>query len=698
MNQLKIKKLKKFLFAEDEKDIINVSYKKLKKGKLNRAVDLIKQFEPENLAVKFLKYKNPNTVDLILVEKFIIICKKACSNAIYLMSDTVYDQMINKFKMYRDEPIADIIVSKRLRTTQHEFPELKGNIDKANVFFDNEKNNTYDKSLEPFFNRCFEANHGRPIKFKFSFKYDGTSGILTIDENGYVEIALSRGEGNKGAEMTDLTTHLRFNNITRCGLKVEMIITEENKLLYEKFRNKKFSNLRSAIVSIISSSDGSKYSNFISFVPLQATNVKAKDSDKLNELFATDIKYRSKIVECKNTKDAINKARKSVEYILSIRDDLNFDIDGMVIDVVDEELRDKLGRKDNSNLFQVAYKFPPKSALTKLKGVDITVGRTGLITPMLYFNDVYFNNNRYDKVTLSSYDRFKSMNLHENEIIRLTYNNDVMPYPNKYTGEENNSIKDKPLLQFPKRCKCGSKLVMRGANYFCDNIECPHKIIPSYAWFYSSLGIPGLKENTIQKLIDNDIIIDYTDLLNLDYDSMLELEGFGYKSVMTIKKNIHRLTHDVSIDEAKLCTALGISGHKTCKELLSLVTLDVLLKDPNIIYKINIEGFKNKKKKNIIDMIIYKKDEIEFFCKRLNVIPVKPTDDCIKICFSGFRDKDMKETLEALGVIVTDNVTKKTNYLVSKNMDETSSYKKAKDYRIPIISIPELLDLMKTIE
>lgn len=697
-HKVKMKKLRKFLLSSDEKEIIAFSYAKIKKGKLNRAFDLLNDIEPSNIAERFIKYKDLNTADLASIEKFIIICKKLYSNDKTIMTDMIYDQMLNKFKLYRDEPICDIIVSKRLVETSHEFPELKGNIEKANIFELKEKINSYDKSLETFFNKIFTAFPNRNIEFKASLKYDGVSGILTIDSNGYVEILLSRGEDNKGADMTHLTHHLRFDNVVRCGLKTEMIITEDNKQKYERERGKTYKNLRSAIVSIISSSDGAKYAKYISFVPLQSTITKPEQIKQINKLFANDVEYKAELFCSDNTKDAIKQMRIIVDKVLNNRSELGFDIDGVVIDVVDKDIREELGRRDDTiNNFQIAYKFPPMSRLTKVRSVDITVGRTGLITPMVNYDDIYFSGAKHNKSTLSSYDRFMNLQFRVGETIRVTYNNDVMPYPNKYLGKENDGIESHRLLEFPKSCKCGSKLELRGSNYFCNNIECEYKIIPSYAWFYSSLGIPGMKEATIKTLMDNKIIVDYTDLINLNYNRILDLDGFGIKSVNEIKKNIDHLKNN-TIDEAKLCSALGISGHKTCKELLSCVSLENLIENPNIIFQLQIEGFKDKKKQRIIDMLDYKKKEIKYFMKQLHVLPVKATDDTIKICFSGFRDKKIKSLLEALGVEVTDNVNKKTNYLVTKDNMETSKVRKAKKLGIPIISIPELLDLMKTIE
>ena len=90
---------------------------------------------------------------------------------------------------------------------------------------------------------------------------------------------------------------------------------------------------------------------------------------------------------------------------------------------------------------------------------------------------------------------------------------------------------------------------------------------------------------------------------------------------------------------------------------------------------------------------------IKHLCEVLTIIPVKVSDNTIKICFSGFRDAKMKALLESLGVEVVDNVNKHTNYVVTKSPDiETSKTKKAKKFGIRVIGMGELLDIMKTIE
>lgn len=706
MKTLKIIKLQYNIFNKDVKDIIDNIETILNKNKLKKCLRLLQEesiggFTYQTIAEEFIKSNNPSKLDLDIIEKYISILKSLYYNGHTALTDTLYDPMNNKFKLFRPEITVENIVGKRLVNIKHDYPELKGNIDKANVILNKDIHKKLDKSVESFINKCFEVSNKNTLPFRLSLKYDGLSVIITI-VNGKIKVCLTRGEDDKGADLTHLFKDRKFNlnkDELNIGAKFEAIITSEDCIEYSKKRNKDFANLRSAIVSIISSSDAYKYKDYITLVPLEDTiTIKNPYENGLNRRYVKDgcIDFISEVIEL-NKEDAMNILKDKLLHYEEKRNVWNFAIDGIVIDCLDDKVRNILDRKNNVNRYQIAYKFPPLERFTKVKSVDIQVGRTGLITPMIYYEEIDFNGAKHYKSSLSSYERFLNMNLYEDEIIRVTYNNDVMPYPNKYECEWNDNIyKTGTKLQLPDVCKCGSKLVRNGANYFCTNPKCEMKLIPAYTHFYKAFDITDISERTVYTLIDYGFITGYESLFELDYNYLLDIDGFGDLSVNNLKNQIYDILES-DIPESKLIYALGICGIKTSKIILSKISIDELLENTNRLYLIDIEGIKDKTKKAFIDKFVNLKEEILYYKNLLNLVK----DNNIikeKICFTGFRDKELSNILKDKYDIV-DDVTKDLSILVYKGSESSKKMLKAKKYNnessdITIYSFDDFIEFL----
>lgn len=705
--KINIKKLKFNLYNDEEMEIIKKAFKKCKGNKLNKAKNLLLDINVEELVDRFLEENMPSGLDLDLIEKLITVCKILYANDIVVISEQIYDPMVVKFTEYRAEPVADIIVSKRNVEVDHEYPELKGNIDKANVLSDKQVRQKLDRSVESFVRGLFATAKNKIVKLRLSLKYDGVSGIGSLIDDT-IQLLLSRGEDGKGADFTHIANDLSFNNKGPAGVKFEIVITKENfeKLnsIREKQGKKPVVSLRSAVVSILSSSDASKYAHLLSLVPLDATNI-GHDASQLNYKYAIDVPFMYEEIEATTVKEAMEQITKIIDKISNEREEYDFAIDGVVIDCLNSDIRKKLGRKNDVNRYQIAYKFPAEERYTNVLGITTTVGRTGLITPMVEYIPVEFNGGKHDKSTLSSFDRYQKCGFVQGEQIKLTYNNDVMPYPHVLDTAENRKLKERLApLSFPTHCQCGNKLKRDGANYYCDSIKCSGKTVAQYTWFLKTFGIRDIAENTVEDLIEAGIFTSFEDLLNPDYRLMTDIEGIGEKKIKSLKSQIDSVINNPH-NEAQLCVSLGIGGDKTCREILSNITLRELLRDSKALYNIKIPGIEKAKKDSFLTNMFMMKPELEHYLETLTVYPVEVNDNEVKVCFTGFRDKKIKLLLEALGVDVVDNVTKDTTYVVVKteaakgeSSDKLEKARKYAKYGVKIISLAELNDIMKEME
>lgn len=684
---LEIKKIKFRLYNQEIYNAMKNCYKSTNKSNLKKLYDIIDTDELHNIGNKFINNKKKLTeLDLDTIEYLIKFAKKMYTNDFTVLSDNLFDKIIVLFKEYREEPIVDEIVGQMVIDREHDYPELKGNIAKANKIYKKECENKLDVDIESFIKKILKIDYRGPLRLKLSHKYDGVS-IIGSFSGAKGKVYLTRGADEKGSDVTYIFKDRRFtNNKKEIGVKFEAVITEDNLKKYENERGETFSNKRSAAVSIITNSKAIKYGKYLSLVPLETSD---GDIISMNN-FEDDVKYYHEylVLNYDNKKDIVKTIEEKINNINESRDSLEYAIDGVVIECLNPEVQKTLGRTNNINNYQIAYKFPPLSKITSVKDITITVGRTGLITPMVHYKKIILNGNEYNKSSLLSYDRFKELDLHYNENIIVQYNNDVMPYVKKLSD----SIINGEKIAFPKKCYCGNKLKKIGAEYYCDNINCQERLIAAYTYFYKILGIRKLSTKTVEKLIECDVIKSYKDLLNLDYEKMVKLDRFGKKIVDNIKSQIDNLCSN-TITEAVLITALGIAGPVTSTKILTKIPLKELINQPESLYDIKIDAIDKLIKFAFINNISKFKKHLLFFLDNYNITKLTDEGDKIKIAFSGFRDAKFKSNLEKIGFLVKDNITKDCAYLIIKEEGTNSrSVINAKKYGIEIYTLKEFAD------
>lgn len=673
-------------------NIIKKIYDFTKELKFKQASDLLQTISLDAIIEDFNDaVEIPTDKTLKLYKKIIIICKEFYSNDMTLISDSIYDPMLVKYKIYRDEPIIENLkLSRRSVNTGHKYPELKGTLDKANVFYKTDKKVKLDKPLEDFIDKLFEVNTDQYLELVVTKKFDGGSIVGEIEDDR-ISTALTRGEDDKGADLTHLFKHVRFKNHKgKSGVQFECVITKDNFEKYCNEKGKQYASLRSGVVSILTRTKDTKFCKYLTLVPIKATDIditKDLDYKKLNKYYATDIINEPIHIKCNSKLQCMNLISDIIYICKMDREELNYAIDGIVIDCINANVRNKLGRKNDINQYQIAYKFEAEEAWTKVIGITTTTGRTGLVTPMVYYKEIMFNGGVHDHSSISSFNRFMKLDLHYDDTIRVTYNNDVMPYVSKPDIPENNNVK-RLKIPFPTTCSaCNTILENEGANFYCRNPQCPSKLVSTYVHFYKKLGINNISEKTVEKMIECGAIKGLETLLNIDYKILLNTEGFGEVKLLDYKTQIDKLIK-TEIDEAKITAALSICGETIARSILIYIDLNTILNDPNKLLNIKIPGAGDKTKESFLENLENVKPILIKYMEKLNISPVKNDQYKLKVYFSGFRDKDLKELLKPLGVKVSDNFNKSIDYLIT---NDTSGGKidKAKDWNIPIMSKQE---------
>ncbi len=242
------------------------------------------------------------------------------------------------------------------------------------------------------------------------------------------------------------------------------------------------------------------------------------------------------------------------------RDDLPFEIDGLVLKVDDLAAARELGVVGKDPRGAIAWKFPAEEATTTLLGVTIGVGRTGKLTPTAQLEPVFTGGVTVSSASLHNYDQVAALDIRQGDRVVIKRSGDVIPYViGPVLGARSGS--EKPILP-PEVCPfCATPVVQpKGAiDWFCPNPTCPERVMRALEFFVSrgAMDIEGMGPQTISALIENGLIQDEADVFSLQAEPLLALEGFAEKKVENLLNSIETAK---ARPFTQVLTSLGIDG------------------------------------------------------------------------------------------------------------------------------------------
>ena len=204
------------------------------------------------------------------------------------------------------------------------------------------------------------------------------------------------------------------------------------------------------------------------------------------------------------------------EDLLSKRDTLPYEVDGIVVKVNDKALQEELGVISRSPRWAIALKFPARQKTTKLKAVNIQVGRTGALTPVAILEPVEVGGVTISRATLHNFDEIKRLGVKIGDTVLVERAGDVIPHivkviPEKRTGREKE-------ISIPEKCPvCKSPVAIEEVIIRCPNVNCPAQVKESIIHFVSkgAMDIDGLGPQLIEKFINLGFISTITDIYKL---------------------------------------------------------------------------------------------------------------------------------------------------------------------------------------
>lgn len=244
----------------------------------------------------------------------------------------------------------------------------------------------------------------------------------------------------------------------------------------------------------------------------------------------------------------------------NVRNELSFEIDGLVIKINDRRIADELGVVGKDPRGAVAYKFPAQEATTTLTGVLVNVGRTGKLTPTAQLEPVFVAGVTVSNATLHNYKFVQELDIRINDRVVIKRSGDVIPYViGPLIGARDG---DEIPIAPPVTCPfCQSDIIQPEGmvDHFCPNVECPERVFRSIEFFVSkgAMDIEGMGPQTVKLLIDKGFIHNEADIFTLKREDLVGLEGFGDKKIDNLFQSIENAKQR-PLD--RLIVSLGIDG------------------------------------------------------------------------------------------------------------------------------------------
>ena len=558
--------------------------------------------------------------------------------------------------------------------------------------------------------------------FVVEYKIDGLSMALRY-VNGKLDVAVTRGDGVLQGE--DVTVNAKVIKDVKNILKEPIEYLEVRGEVYmtneafdkvneiQEIKGKKlFANPRNCAAGTLRQLDSSitKERNLSMFV-FNIQDAKGREFTSHSEGYEYLKRQGIKIIEdykiCKTAKEVW----EAIEAIGENRDKLGYDIDGAVVKIDSFADRQKLGATAKVPRWAVAYKYPPEEKETKLLAIELSVGRTGRITPTAIFEPIRLCGTTVSRATLHNQDFIDDLDVRIGDTIVVYKSGEIIPKV-KGVVKEKRPADSAPYVIGNTCPVCGAPAVREGdnADIKCTNHSCPSKLVRNIVNFVGrdAMDIKGFGFAYVETLVDHGYLKDLSDIYGL-IDKRQELLD---KKIIGLVKSTDNLLNAIegskNNDAINLLTSLGISnvGKSAAKSLMKkFKSIDNLMKasyaqliEVNDIGDISamaiINYFKNPDNQAVVQ-------RLKEYGVNMNIIEAQDGDErfdgktfVVTGTLPTLSRKAASELIEKHGGKVSGSVSKKTDYLLAGE-NAGSKLTKAQNLGINVISEETLLEMVK---
>jgi DNA ligase (NAD+) len=579
--------------------------------------------------------------------------------------------------------------------------------------------NTYsEEDLVDFDRRVRELLENETYQYVCELKFDGVSLSLHY-ENGILTHGVTRGDGVQGDEITNnvktirsipLRLQTKDLNLLTCEVRGEVIMFKQD---FEKMNaerelenEKVFVNPRNSVAGTLKLQDpkivAARPLKFFAYYLLTGSPAKShfKAIETLRDL-GLPVDRHAKL--CRSI-DEVIKFWKEWE---GKREELPFEIDGVVVKVDSISQQEKLGAIAKSPRWAIASKFASRKAETTIREIRLQVGRIGTMTPVAELEPVFIGGTTVSRASLYNEDYIQELGIGVGDTVVVERGGDVIPKVTAVVKKAKNHV----TFAFPETCpECGSKIIRSEgeAGYYCDNYECPRQIrsrIEHWA-MRGAMDIGRLGEAVVDQLVTHGFVKNIADLyvLHKYKDDLIEMERWGEKSVQNLLTGIEA---SKNVSYYRVLYALGIrhvgstvsrilaDTYSSIDELIAAKAEELEANNeigPKIADSI-VRYFKDAQHKKIISRL--REYGIQLSAqKKKTAGPLTGKTFVLTGALESMSRDDAKERIEKLGGIVASSVSKNVSVVIV-GAEAGSKLDKAKSLGIELWDEERFLEVIQ---
>jgi DNA ligase (NAD+) len=388
------------------------------------------------------------------------------------------------------------------------------------------------------------------------------------------------------------------------------------------------------------------------------------------------------------------------------RDELPYEIDGVVVKVDSVAQQQQLGYTAKAPRWAIAYKYPARQAVTTVESIEVQVGRTGALTPVARLKPVEVSGVTVSRATLHNEDEIERLGLQMGDDVVIERSGDVIPKVVRVYAQGSY----RKEFRMPSQCPvCGGHVVREEGESAsrCINTNCSARLKESILHFASRgvMNIDGVGDALVDQLVDRGMVTSVADLYDLTVETLLNLERMGEKSAGNIVRNIENSKKN---SLPRVLNALGIRfvGERTAVFLaeafgsmdrIAAAGLEELQEAEEVGPKVAesiIQFFREPRNQELVDRLREAGLRFEYQSTRPKAGPLKGLTFVLTGTLPNLSREEAKKLIETAGGKVSSAVSKKTNYVVA-GAEAGSKLEKAQELGIKIVGEEQLLDLIK---
>ncbi|MDB9775785.1 NAD-dependent DNA ligase LigA [Vicingaceae bacterium] len=641
------------------------------------------------------------------------------------ISDYDFDQLLKElqeleqqFPQFADEnsPTKRVggDITKKFDTVEHRYPMLS-------------LGNSYNREDLTDFDERVQKLAGRPVEYVCELKYDGVA-IGISYKNGKLERAVTRGDGSKGDDITANVKTIRSIPLQLQGsdypadfeirgeifypLSVFAKINEER----EKEGEALLANPRNAASGTLKMQDSAvvaqrKLDSYLYYM-LGDHKVASQHFESLDIArklgFKAPPKEKNMIAKC----NSIDEIFEFIDYWEDHRNELDFEIDGIVIKVNDYHLQEELGYTAKSPRWAIAYKYKTAQARTILNEITYQVGRTGAITPVANLQPVLLAGTTVKRASLHNADQIEKLDVREGDTVLVEKGGEIIP---KIVGVD---LSERPENsepnQYIEHCpECSNELrrIEGEAQHYCPNEwSCPPQIKGKMAHFISrkAMDIDGLGEETVQQLYDAGLVQNIADIYELSKDQLLPLERMAEKSANNLIAGVEA-SKQIPFERVLFAIGIRFVGETVAKKLAKYFKSIKAIQQASFEELVAVDEIGDKIAESVIHFFEEEKNQqlIEsLLAKGLQFELIETEDEyatdilegatfVVSGVFEKFSRDELKQAIEQNGGKNVGSLSAKTNYLIAGDKMGPAKKEKAEKLGIQIVSEDDFIQMLQ---